>query len=1192
MASNLENRKAPTNADALVQRRLADVCRRLRRFEATGTLLLLAVVVAGYAMGMAVLDLQATDWFAAPAMRWLRFLIFLGVVVALLGRLLVLGYRRINPYYAARQLEDTVPQAHNSLINWLDLHEQRDVPAAFRQNLGAFAARQLKQSDPEQIIDRRPHWILGGVGLVLLLGLLILLARGPQQFFSLLRRSFLPFQSAEVASRTQITLVRPESGNVLISPNQALQFVARIDGRIPDINAAGAPSLLYRYQAHDDYLTLPLQPDDFGNWSLRMSGDQVRTGLWYKITAGDAQTPEYQVEVRAQPQALRFEVAYQYRPYLALSKKTVTFPSADEVFPRIEGHQGTEVELVVTTNRTLHMASVELTTGPNNQKTELPGQVLAEDPRSFRCRWVLERSGHFRVQFTSAEGETNSDRTTSYIVNVLEDRAPRVVLSKPGEDITLPANGTLELEGKAEDDLGIKTLTLRLQVVQGMAKIPLEAKPYLDGKSLRFEDGTYPDVLEYTELVPLDKVRTEKGQPFALTPGMVVEYWLEAVDNSDYPSKTGRLGKSSAFKVTIRPPDDPGKQQAERKVAQDRQQQQQKQQGEKLARQNKERQDKKTGQQQNAGDNQQGDQQLDKLKQEKQQTEDRLQKALEEQKREEQRGQGKGQEPPKSDKKQGEQGNDGGAQPQQKDKQSPEQTGQGKDKGQAGKDSSPGESKGSGQNQAGNDPNKEKTETKGSGPSQTGNEPNKEKTETKGNGPSQAGNDPNKQEKSETKGNNPNQVSNQGNEPGNTKPEAKSNPAQGSSAKDAGKQPQGAGQAKDQGPQAKQEKQPGSAKAEAPKADKGNDPSSQSKSAPSGQDAPSAQAKQDPGSKESQAGNPSGSGERRPTSEQGQAKAAESSGPKAQGKEAGPGTVAKDAPQPQAKKGKPDPIAGAGQAKKTNPEQAKGSGVAKDDPPAGKAWKEPTWDDIARLMDQMKKKEGLGDTAKELAEIGQNAKDPKMREAAKETLTQAGRHATTGQPKDGGSDQPPAQGSSPNTPEKGDNTAQSGTPKGAPNDPKNTSKGVGGNEKSNTSSGTQTQDPGAVGHSKPGGKGIGDEVKPSAANAEHAGRGGNLQLEDLKSRVTPELLKKAGLNEADWQRYLKQAEAYDELLRQRSSDRRPSRPNEARGTGSRLPGTGPSQVQGAQPNTSSPLEGGQALPPPELRDAQRRFSSK
>src|SRR5581483_3581902 len=104
MASEVESRKAIAQADAVVRRRLADVCRRLRRLEVLAALLVLGVVVCGYALGMALCDLLSADRAASPAVHWAGFGLFVLLTLLVLGRLALIGLRRVNPYYAARQL--------------------------------------------------------------------------------------------------------------------------------------------------------------------------------------------------------------------------------------------------------------------------------------------------------------------------------------------------------------------------------------------------------------------------------------------------------------------------------------------------------------------------------------------------------------------------------------------------------------------------------------------------------------------------------------------------------------------------------------------------------------------------------------------------------------------------------------------------------------------------------------------------------------------------------------------------------------------------------------------------------------------------------------------------------------------------------------------------------------------------------
>ena len=63
--------------------------------------------------------------------------------------------------------------------------------------------------------------------------------------------------------------------------------------------------------------------------------------------------------------------------------------------------------------------------------------------------------------FTSRSGEENVDRAP-YAIEVLDDLAPQVVLTKPGQDVALPLGGTLPIEGMAHDDIGIRsTIDLR-----------------------------------------------------------------------------------------------------------------------------------------------------------------------------------------------------------------------------------------------------------------------------------------------------------------------------------------------------------------------------------------------------------------------------------------------------------------------------------------------------------------------------------------------------------------------------------------------------------------------------------------------------------------------------------------------------------------------------------------------------------
>src|SRR5262245_5875584 len=183
MATDLGTKPAPPKHEFYVETELAKVRNRIRALDIGHSLLLIGVIVFAYLLAMGLFDLlvKGADTPLINGFRLTAFGLFLaalGFVGVQLGLRL---YRRINPYYAAKQLEDTLPDAKNSVINWLDLKEER-LPAAIRQAVSLKAARDLKETDSDKAVNPRSNWLLAGIFIALLLGLMILFAMGPNQF--------------------------------------------------------------------------------------------------------------------------------------------------------------------------------------------------------------------------------------------------------------------------------------------------------------------------------------------------------------------------------------------------------------------------------------------------------------------------------------------------------------------------------------------------------------------------------------------------------------------------------------------------------------------------------------------------------------------------------------------------------------------------------------------------------------------------------------------------------------------------------------------------------------------------------------------------------------------------------------------------------------------------------------------------
>src|SRR5947209_9879987 len=160
MAAPVETAKSPSaKYDKVILRQLQQTGSRVRRMDLLVTALVAATACLAYAVLMLSLDL----WLElAPAARLGAFVVFAVALGGYLGvRLHRLLFLSVNPYYAARQLEKTVGGAKDSVINWLDLHDQ-PLPAAIRNSLSFRAAQDLKHADPDRAVHvKMPYWLLG-----------------------------------------------------------------------------------------------------------------------------------------------------------------------------------------------------------------------------------------------------------------------------------------------------------------------------------------------------------------------------------------------------------------------------------------------------------------------------------------------------------------------------------------------------------------------------------------------------------------------------------------------------------------------------------------------------------------------------------------------------------------------------------------------------------------------------------------------------------------------------------------------------------------------------------------------------------------------------------------------------------------------------------------------------------------------
>jgi hypothetical protein len=563
MATVQEPTRAAGRHESFVAAQIDRATRRIRGHDVGIATLGLVAGGLAYTLGMILLD----RWLVLPALvRQAAFGLAFAVAIAYAAVILSRPFRRtVNPYYAARQVERTIPGAKNSVVNWLDLHD-RNLPPAIRQALSHKAAIDLDHADIDAAVrDNRMiwlGWIAGGLGLAALVMLLVL---RPGPFFSLLGRNLAPFAftTTDIARQTQLEIMQPSGGDVTVSVHRSVEFHVGVGGRVPSPDAADAIRLQWKYNPSDpvwEEQRFERTPQDPREFSLRVPAVKVQNGFVYRVAGGDDLTAEHRVSVRSTPLIESFEVTYHYRPYLRFEDQSSTKPN-------LEALRGTEVTLIANTNRTVRAGGLHFVAGQSLNRDpaaeggkapetlSVPGVLLADKPNALRFRFTLEKDGHYTITFAATDGEENDrDNLIPYPVKVLSDQPPQIDITRPSAD-PLPLNAALEVEGKASDDFGLVKMRLCLQAKDDAKAVkvqPLASKPHRPEKSFQFPDGTFPRALDYKDFLKLDELKTPLGGRVEPKAGMVIEYWLEAEDNCDYPK--ANVGRSQVKSVTLAPP--------------------------------------------------------------------------------------------------------------------------------------------------------------------------------------------------------------------------------------------------------------------------------------------------------------------------------------------------------------------------------------------------------------------------------------------------------------------------------------------------------------------------------------------------------------------------------------------------------------------------------------------------------------
>jgi hypothetical protein len=531
---------------------------------------LLRGAIAGLLSLMVLILIDHWVWPLSTVARLIAFLLLsTGFLWWLLRRILPLAFRRIHPEYAARQIEQAMPELKNSLINWLQLSKEgTPPPKGILATVARYAAGRLRGHEAQSVVDASTPIKLAAIlfGALVVFG--IYLAIAPKSGFDTMRRLLFPL--ADIQAPTRVRILQVEPGDSKVTQGSMLEIKAQVRG------LQAIDTVQVRYETTDGQLVdqkIPMEAETEGLfYRLRLgSGSNgIHQDLRYWVEAGDAVAGPYAVTIQPIPLVAIDRVEYVYPAYTRLAPRVVPGDG------RIEAIEGTRVTIQGRSNQPLQKARVEI--DPVMEQGEFVRASTIYDVRiedvGMVCDWLLQLDSQrasptlssYRIKATNPLGESNLNPVI-YPIKVLGDIAPeaiwRIDSRKP---IQLAINQTLELPLRATDpDFGLHKVAIegkvgqRLRIEQTLLESaeplvgPQEKTWLLNPEDWQLKAG---ERLELSIIATDHRTKpgTEEPQPNV---GQSLPLVIEIVDPNDSASKNSEDKNRSGDKDPGNPNGDP-----------------------------------------------------------------------------------------------------------------------------------------------------------------------------------------------------------------------------------------------------------------------------------------------------------------------------------------------------------------------------------------------------------------------------------------------------------------------------------------------------------------------------------------------------------------------------------------------------------------------------------------------------------
>ena len=467
-----------------------------------------AIVFALAAWLVLMFAAMAIDWIYPFASTWLRIVLTGSTVTASLGVACWLGVGPVRHALqwarAATAVDSDIPELEErwstvASLSARDAAKFSPLERAMAAQVTSEAVAMQRIVHPHRVdppVSLRPALVSAGLagGLIAMM-----FALAPQQTSILLRRFFSP---TSVLTATQLNSV---TGDKVVPRGESIDLVIEISG-VPRSSA-----MLTVANADGREQEYRLRPDE-SNPGQCTHSLRVDESMSYRVRAGDAQTPWYQLQAIDYPELEEVRLTIEFPQYTG--RESVE----RDRFPRqIKAVQGSILHVAFRSIEPLKRCALSLS-NPN----ALPSATTNDQESATPVEHLLTPDGenwyHFEMHLVedvllqpmliSPHGLANRRRQFTRI-DVIADQAPVARVITPTDEAAVAEDATIEIAFEAHDDHGIATAELVIfdesqRDAQGNAKIlsvqPIElndqamqrhvlGKTQLDLKQLGLREG-------------------------------------------------------------------------------------------------------------------------------------------------------------------------------------------------------------------------------------------------------------------------------------------------------------------------------------------------------------------------------------------------------------------------------------------------------------------------------------------------------------------------------------------------------------------------------------------------------------------------------------------------------------------------------------------------------------------------------